>query len=87
MKKYIEIRIELIIISLVLIVSLFAFFLLNDSTAWFAENDTVDQNGMSLSAKTTPNLIISKNIDDIRAGVLNFNVDFNDIKRFSFFKR
>ena len=76
MKKHLEVRIELIFISLVLIVSIFAFFLLNDSAAWFAENDQVESGGLSLSAKSTANLIISDNVDEIRRGVLNFNVSF-----------
>ena len=76
MKKHLEARVELVIISLVLIVSIFAFFLLNDSAAWFAENDQVESSGLSLSAKSTSNLIISNNVNEIRAGVLNFNVNF-----------
>lgn len=74
MKKYLEARIELIIISLVLIVSIFAFSLLNGSTAWFASNEEVSSNNLSLTISSTPNLIISDNIKDIREGKVKFNV-------------
>ena len=81
MKKHLEAKVELVLISLVLIASIFAFFLLNNSTAWFANNDKVDGSGISLSAKATSNLIISKNSDDITAGIMCFDVDFKNTER------
>ena len=81
MKKYIEQRIELIIISLVLIVSIVAFMLLNSSTAWFAKNDKVNASGLSISAKTTPNLFIATSTADITNGTLRFDLNLNSSSR------
>ena len=81
MKKYFEQKVELIIISLVLVASIVALSLLNSSTAWFANNERVDANSLSLTAKTTANLIIADDLADISEGVLNFNVNFKDFSR------
>ena len=52
MKKYIDERIGIVFISLVLILSLFALMLLNGSVAWFAENMDVDTGGMRVAVKS-----------------------------------
>ena len=81
MKKYLEARIELFVISLVLIVAIVAFSILNIGTAWFAKNDQVSAGGFSLSVSSMTNLIIAKDPDDITSGVINFDVNFTDSER------
>ena len=39
------------------------FMIQNSSLAWFASNKSVEANGMEVSAKVTPNLVISDKID------------------------
>ena len=80
MKKYLEARIELFVISLVLIVSIVAFCILNSSTAWFARNGQVQADGISISAEASSNLIIAKDPADITAGNINFDVSFENDK-------
>ena len=52
MKKHIDARLGIIFISLTLILSIFAFMLLNGSVAWFADNKDVDAGAMTVAVKS-----------------------------------
>ena len=81
MRRHLDVRLGLLMISLVLILSIFALMMLNGSVAWFANNDRVDGNGISITVKATPNVIIGKTEANIAEGIVCFEVDFKDAKR------
>lgn len=67
-----------VIFALILLTIVFLGFLLsNGSMAWFAKNENVSANGLSAQVESSPNLIISKDIDTITKGELNFKINFN----------
>ena len=67
----------LIFILASLLVTFFGFLIANDSLAWFSENKEVTAEGLSVSAKVSPNLIIAKTEDEIMAeGNIHFGIDF-----------
>lgn len=74
-------KISLIFVSLTVILSIFALMILNGSTAWFADNDTVEARGFSIQAKASVNLIIGKTPEDIAMGTPCFFVRFDDASR------
>lgn len=76
MEKHLNAKIGLVFISLVLVLSIFAFMLLNGSTAWFAKNEQTYGTGMSVSVQTTPNMIIGKTPEDILEGAVVSEVRF-----------
>lgn len=57
MKKRLDARLAMITISLVLILSIFAFILINGSAAWFADNRDVETGGMKISVKSDMDVI------------------------------
>lgn len=59
MKTGFSSKIGIIFITLFLILSLFAFSLLNGSTAWFAENKELDANNMSVQVKSLSGIVDS----------------------------
>ena len=66
----------MIFIAIVLAVAVVGFFFADDSLAWFSQNDKVTAEGMSVTAKTSPNLVIGKTAQQVASGDLCFSVDF-----------
>ena len=71
----------LIFVAITLIFALVGFSLADHSLAWFAKNETVTANGISVSAKISPNLVIGKSDAEISQGEISFSVDFSDTTR------
>lgn len=80
MKKRVEARVGIIFISLTLILSIFAFMLLNGSVAWFAENRDIDASNMSVQVKSPAQIIDSVEYYPISSISLSGN---NNIYTFS----
>ena len=76
MTEIVKQKIILIALSIVLLFSFFGFLCTSHSLAWFAANRRVEANGVSVSAKVSPNLIISDDPDAIAEPNFNFAVDF-----------
>ena len=76
-------KIILIALSIVLLFSFFGFLCTSHSLAWFAANRRVEANGVSVSAKVSPNLVIYKSADEIddEDKAFQFSVDFKDTSR------
>ena len=52
-----------VIFALILLTIVFVGFMLsNGSMAWFAKNENVSAEGLSVQVKYSPNLIIAKNV-------------------------
>ena len=82
MSSLLKQKLMLIFILATLLVTFFGFLIANDSLAWFSENKEVTADGLSVSAKVSPNLIIAKSEDGIRAeGNVLFGVDFKGTSR------
>ena len=80
MEKRPDARIGVVFISLVLILSIFAFMLLNDSTAWFADNKTVQGYGFDLSVNNAVGVeagIKSYPITEINEQTGEYTIDRN----------
>ena len=71
-----------VIFALILLTIVFVGLMLsNGSMAWFAKNENVSAEGLSVQVKYSPNLIIAKNVEDITKGDLEFSVNFNGTAR------
>ena len=82
MSSLLKQKLMLIFILASLLVTFFGFLIANDSLAWFSENKQVTAEGLSVSAKVSPNLIIAKTEDEIGAeGNILFGVDFKGTSR------
>ena len=81
MSKQLSAKIGMFLASFPLILSIFAFLLMNGSTAWFASNKSVSAGGFSVTAKTSPNLVIAKTQEDITSGNMHFEVSFSGVQR------
>ena len=78
-KKISELKrhsVSLSLISLALIIAISGMFAINGSLGWYAHNDEVSAEGMSVDAKTTPNLVIGKTPDELMADNLQFSVSY-----------
>ena len=78
-KKISELKrhsVSLSLISLALIIAISGMFAINGSLGWYASNDEVSADGMSVDAKTTPNLVIGATQDELLADTLQFSVSF-----------
>lgn len=78
-KKISELKrhsISLSLISVALIIAISGMFAINGSLGWYAHNDEVSAGGMSVDAKTTPNLVIGKSPDELMADNLQFSVSY-----------
>ena len=78
-KKISELKrhsVSLSLISLALIIAISGMFAINGSLGWYAHNDEVSADGMSVDAKTTPNLVIGATQDELLADTLQFSVSF-----------
>lgn len=78
-KKISELKrhsVSLSLISLALIIAISGMFAINGSLGWYAHNDEVSAEGMSVDAKTTPNLVIGKSPDELMADNLQFSVSY-----------
>ena len=82
MSSLLKQKLMLIFILASLLVTFFGFLIANDSLAWFSENKKVTAEGLSVSAKVSPNLIIAKTEDEIGAeGNILFGIDFEGTSR------
>ena len=78
-KKISELKrhsVSLSLISVALIIAISGMFAINGSLGWYAHNDEVSAEGMSVDAKTTPNLVIGKTPDELMADNLQFSVSY-----------
>ena len=79
-KKISELKrhsVSLSLVSLALIIAITGMFAINGSLGWYAHNDEVSADGHSVSAKVSPNLVISKTEEGIRSqSNLTFGVNF-----------
>lgn len=71
-------RVVLIVLSIALVFTLAGFLCVNKSLAWFAANRRVEAEGLAVSAKVSPNLVIYKSADEIddEDKAFQFSVDF-----------
>lgn len=76
-------RIVLIVLSIALVFTLAGFLCVNKSLAWFAANRRVEAEGLAVSAKVSPNLVIYKSADEIddEDKAFQFSVDFEGTSR------
>jgi hypothetical protein len=74
-------KIILLLISVALVFAIGGLIMSNKTFSWFAKNDNVFANGISVSTKVSPNLVIGKTVADIQSDSLLFSVDFNDTSR------
>ncbi|MBO7762878.1 MAG: hypothetical protein J6T24_08780 [Clostridia bacterium] len=83
MSQIVKQKIILIALSIVLLFSFFGFLCTSHSLAWFAANRRVEANGVSVSAKVSPNLVIYKSADEIddEDKAFQFSVDFEGTSR------
>ena len=83
MTEIVKQKIILIALSIVLLFSFFGFLCTSHSLAWFAANRRVEANGVSVSAKVSPNLVIYKSADEIddEDKAFQFSVDFKGAGR------
>ena len=65
MTEIVKQKIILIALSIVLLFSFFGFLCTSHSLAWFAANRRVEAEGLAVSAKVSPNLVIYKSADEI----------------------
>lgn len=74
MTKILSMKLSIILVSLVLLLSIIALLLTGGSTAWFAENDTVEAQGMSISVRDedVSCTLLSLGVLDIDNGVYTF---------------
>ena len=82
-KKISELKrhsVSLSLISLALIIAISGMFAINGSLGWYAHNDEVSADGMSVDAKTTPNLVIGTTQDELLKDTLQFSVSFSSIE-------
>ena len=66
---------------LALIFASAGFLLANDTLAWFAKNDSVSANGLSVNVKVSPTLIIGTSPEQLREQTLLSSVDFKGMGR------
>ena len=82
MTELLKQKLRLIFILATLVITFFGFLIANDSLAWFASNKVVKADGLSVSARVSPNLVISKSEESIKANTnLFFSVDFKGVSR------
>lgn len=74
-------KLTLLFIVATLIIAFAGFIMSNQSLAWFSKNKEVAAQGFSVSAKVSPNLVISKDKDGIMHENILFSVDFTDTAR------
>ena len=80
MQKAVKQLITLVFMATALVFGLVGFFLSNNGVAWLAENDEVTSNGLSLSTKVSPNLIIGTSPDELSQEELQFTVYFDGVE-------
>ena len=71
-------KLMLALVSLTLLIALAGFLMMNQSLAWFSNNKTVSANGLSVSAQSTPNLIIGTEPSEIQGSREQFSVSFEN---------
>ena len=82
MTELLKQKLRLIFICATLVITFFGFLIANDSLAWFASNKAVKADGLSVSAKVSPNLVIAKSEESIKTSTdLFFSVDFKGTSR------
>ena len=80
MQQSVKQFVTLVVIAAALAFGTIGFLLSNGGTAWFANNDAVSADNMSVDVKTSPNLIIGRSIAELTGQSLQFAVHFNDIE-------
>ena len=75
-------ELKLIGTGVMLVIALLAFLNINGTLGWFGSNDQVSADGMSVDAKSTPNLVIGKSPEELSGDALQFEVSFEsqDVK-------
>lgn len=75
-------ELKLIGTGVMLVIALLAFLNINGTLGWFGSNDQVSADGMSVDAKSTPNLVIGKTPEELSGDALQFEVSFEsqDVK-------
>lgn len=75
-------ELKLIGTGVMLVIALLAFLNINGTLGWFGSNDQVSADGMSVDAKSTPNLVIGKSPEELSRDALQFEVSFEsqDVK-------
>jgi hypothetical protein len=75
-------ELKLIGTGVMLVIALLAFLNINGTLGWFGSNDQVSADGMSVDAKSTPNLVIGKSPEELSRDTLQFEVSFvsSDVK-------
>ena len=83
MSQIVKQKIILIALSIVLLFSFLGFLCTNHSLAWFAANRRVEAEGLAVSAKVSPNLVIYKSADEIddEDKAFQFSVNFEGTSR------
>lgn len=76
MSTLVKQKLKVIFTLAVLILTIVGFFVNNGTLAWFAKNETVNANGLSVSIKENPNIVIAKSAEEILQGDIAFSVDF-----------
>ena len=84
-KKISELKrhsVSLSLVSIALIIAISGMFVVSGSLGWYAHNDQVSADGMSVDAKSTPNLVIGKSPEELSGDALQFEVSFEsqDVK-------
>ena len=71
----------LLLIAATLGLAFVGFVFSEGSLAWFADNDKVSANGLSVNAKVSPNLIIAASADELASDEIEFAVYFPGMAR------
>lgn len=81
-KKISELKrhsVSLSLVSIALIIAISGMFVVSGSLGWYAHNDQVSADGMSVDAKSTPNLVIGKSPEELSRDALQFEVSFETL--------
>jgi hypothetical protein len=78
MKRIVNKLLTLSIVAMSLVTVTIGFLFLNDSVAWLAHSDSVAADDMSVSVRTTPNIIIGKSEAELLGETLHFSVSFEE---------
>ena len=80
MQKAVKQLMTLACIAAALVFGLVGYILSNHAFAWFADNDEVSVNGISLSTTISPNLIIGETPEALLQETLQFAVSFDEVE-------
>ena len=67
-------KLSLLVTFFALIIALVGFLYLNLSLAWFAKNEAVDADGLSVNAEVSPNLVIGSTVEEITGDDIIFSI-------------